>query len=84
MREGLYWFPAKRYGWGWGPHVAWQGWLVLILFFLLLAAGAAVLIPSRGELVFVGYTVLLVLVLVGICILKGEPPGGARVAGTGP
>ena len=79
MGERLYWFAAKRYGWGWGPPVVWQGWLVLIVFFLLLAAGAVVLLPSRGELVFVGYTVLLVLVLVGICLLKGEPPGARRI-----
>jgi hypothetical protein len=24
-----YWFPAKRYGWGWGLPVTWQGWAVL-------------------------------------------------------
>jgi hypothetical protein len=23
-----YWFPAKRYGWGWGIPVTWQGWVV--------------------------------------------------------
>ena len=34
-----YWFPAKRYGWGWGLPVAWQGWLVLAVFFGLVAAG---------------------------------------------
>ena len=78
MGDRVYWFPAKRYGWGWGLPVVWQGWLVFIAFFLLLAAGAVVLIPSRGELVFVGYAVLLVLVLVGICLLKGEPPRWRR------
>jgi hypothetical protein len=69
-----YWFPAKRHGWGWGPPVAWQGWAVLAIFFVLVAAGAVVLLPSRGQLVFVGYAGLLCLVLVGICWLKGEPP----------
>ncbi len=34
-----FWFPAKRYGWGWGLPVAWQGWLVLIAFCWLVAAG---------------------------------------------
>lgn len=28
-----YWFPAKRYGWGWGPPATWQGWVVLLLWF---------------------------------------------------
>ncbi len=27
--EKKYWFPAKRYGWGWGIPNVWQGWLVL-------------------------------------------------------
>ena len=35
-----YWFPAKRYGWGWGPPQSWQGWLVLAGFFVLLLIGA--------------------------------------------
>jgi hypothetical protein len=31
--EKKYWFPAKRYGWGWGIPNVWQGWLVLFVFF---------------------------------------------------
>ena len=27
-----YWFPAKRYGWGWGLPGTWQGWLVVAAF----------------------------------------------------
>ncbi len=75
LERPVYWFPAKRHGWGWGLPVAWQGWLVLIAFFVLLLAGAVVLIPSRGELAFVGYSLVLALLLVGVCFLKGEPPG---------
>jgi len=32
--EKRVWFPAKRYGWGWGLPCAWQGWLVLAAYFL--------------------------------------------------
>lgn len=35
-----YGFPAKRYGWGWGLPVAWQGWLVIALYALLAIVGA--------------------------------------------
>jgi hypothetical protein len=28
--EPRYWFPAKRYGWGWGSPATWQGWVVLL------------------------------------------------------
>jgi hypothetical protein len=36
-----YWFPAKRYGWGWGLPTAWQGWLVFVGYILLLVVGAS-------------------------------------------
>jgi hypothetical protein len=28
-------FPAKRYGWGWGPPVRWQGSLALTALLML-------------------------------------------------
>ena len=33
-----YWFRAKRYGWGWGLPIAWQGWVVLSVWFVAIAA----------------------------------------------
>jgi hypothetical protein len=35
------WFPAKRYGWGWGLPVAWQGWVVLLAWLALFVGGWA-------------------------------------------
>lgn len=68
-----YWFPAKRFGWGWGPPTTWQGWLVLA------AGGAAqIVIAVRwmpGEPVRFGLaTAALVVALIAICYAKGEPP----------
>jgi len=37
--EKKFWFPAKTYGWGWGPPICWQGWVVLIVYIILLIAG---------------------------------------------
>lgn len=71
--EHTYWFPAKRYGWGWGLPTAWQGWVVMAVFALLLLVGAVVLLPSRGPGAFVAYSALLSIILVVICWLKGEP-----------
>ena len=39
-----YWFPRKRYGWGWGVPSAWQGWWVLAIFAMLVAIGAVLLL----------------------------------------
>jgi len=67
-----YWFPAKTYGWGWGPPCTWQGWIVLAIFLAILPAGLILFKdqPALQALGIVGATV----VLIGVCWLKGEPP----------
>jgi hypothetical protein len=70
----IYWFPAKRHGWGWGPPTVWQGWGVMMVFAALLLVGAVALLPTRGPAAFVAYAALLCLLLVVVCWLKGEPP----------
>lgn len=72
--QSKYWFPAKRYGWGWGVPATWQGWLALSLYLALIGAGAAVLLPSRRPGVFVGYVAFLSVLLIAVCWIKGEPP----------
>lgn len=69
-----YWFPAKRYGWGWGPPRVWQGWVVLLVFFGLLVIGAATVLPAKGSLVFLVYMAILCAVLMAVCWIKGERP----------
>jgi uncharacterized membrane protein YhaH (DUF805 family) len=72
--EPTYWFPAKRYGWGWGLPSAWQGWAVLAGFAVLLLVGLKLFPPNRDLVSFLAYVVLLTALLVAICWLKGEPP----------
>ena len=69
-----YWFPAKRYGWGWGLPSSWQGWAVLAGFVALLLACAFVFPPSSRPLAFAAAVCALSVVLVAICFAKGEPP----------
>jgi hypothetical protein len=68
------WFPAKQYGWGWGLPTAWQGWVVLGIFFFLVGIGAFTLLPESSPYMFVAYCLLLCLALVAVCWAKGEPP----------
>ena len=60
-----YWFPAKRYGWGWGLPSRWQGWVVLAIYAVLLLAGIVGLHPGTTQWSFVvyvmGVTALLAL-----------------------
>ena len=72
--DDQYWFPAKRYGWGWGPPIAWQGWVVMLAFAVLLVAGALILLPGQSPAGFIAYVVVLTVLLTAMCWWKGEPP----------
>ena len=69
-----YWFPAKRYGWGWGLPSVWQGWVTLIIYIGLIAAGAFIFQPGEELDLYISLTVVLTLILLVICWIKGEPP----------
>ena len=73
-RSDGYWFPAKRYGWGWGLPATWQGWLVLAAFLGLVVAGTLLFPPDATPGLYFAYIAVLVALLVGVCWLKGEPP----------
>jgi hypothetical protein len=72
--EHDYWFPAKRYGWGWGFPTAWQGWVVLGAYIVLLGLAALFFHPHREPLKFVLLVAAASLVFVAVCWLTGEPP----------
>jgi hypothetical protein len=72
--QSRYWFPAKRYGWGWGFPTTWQGWLVIALYVVLIGAGAVVISPSGHPGVFAAYLTFLSFLLIAVCWAKGEPP----------
>jgi uncharacterized membrane protein AbrB (regulator of aidB expression) len=69
-----YWFPAKRYGWGWGAPITWQGWLVLIAYLAALAIGAMALNPARSPLGFMLLVAGATAIFMLVCYLTGEPP----------
>ena len=66
------WFPAKKYGWGWGLPNCWQGWVVFTVYLGLLFGGAFLVSKHTG--LYVGYASTLSIVLIIICYLKGEKP----------
>jgi hypothetical protein len=67
------WFPAKKYGWGWGMPCAWQGWVVYAVWFALFFPGAIFLAP-RNIVLFVVGSVVLSIVFLTIVVIKGEKP----------
>jgi hypothetical protein len=69
-----YWFPARRFGWGWGPPRTWQGWVVTAVF---VAASVVICLrvppyPDTGR--FVLLLTLTSVVFALVCWLTGEPP----------
>ncbi|MGA7071267.1 hypothetical protein [Bradyrhizobium sp.] len=72
--DSRYWFPAKRYGWGWGLPATWEGWAVLVGFFALVIVGIFLVPPQRSMVAFAAYIIALSVILTAICWLKGEPP----------
>ena len=67
------WFPAKRYGWGWDLPIAWQGWVVLGVYVVLLALGVEEYLRTQNP-VFFAFLALITVGLIVVCYQKGETP----------
>jgi hypothetical protein len=74
MSDRKIWFPAKKYGWGWGPPCAWQGWVVLVGWLVLIEIGSFVLLHQRLTGCFYIFLAVMIALLLGICWAKGEKP----------
>ncbi|HEX2802464.1 MAG TPA: hypothetical protein VHN55_00545 [Sphingomicrobium sp.] len=64
MHDGPEWFAAKRFGYGSGFPIAWQGWLVLAIYLAVMVGAAYALHGSPLALIGVVLpaTVLLMLI----------------------
>ena len=69
-----YWFPAKRYGWGWGFPSAWQGRVVLIAYLALALVGVPLVRGPYGPSTYAIYVGILTVALLAICWRTGERP----------
>jgi hypothetical protein len=76
--DRIYWFPAKRHGWGWGSPTTWQGWLVLVAW-LACVIPVSVWLAQRSAPLVLLFLVVMGGVLVLVCYVTGEPPCWRRV-----
>jgi hypothetical protein len=71
-KQTNYWFLAKRYGWGWGLPVTWQGWLATIIYVVALVITISLL---STQLISLSIAILIESgLIILVCYLKGEPP----------
>ena len=73
-----FWFPVKRYGWGWGLPVRWEGWLAIAAYFVLQYFGFQYFKEQRDVRGLLFFSIGLTVVLVAIIVAKGERPAGWR------
>lgn len=72
------WFKRKTYGWGWVPS-SWQGWATVIIYVCLVVGNFyridAISHSGSDTLIsFIPETIILTIILIAICLKKGEPP----------
>ncbi len=72
--DDKFWFPAKRYGWGWGIANCWQGLLVQVGFVVLVIAGARTLLPRGQHAAFWTLFIVSIVLFIAIHWWKGEKP----------
>jgi hypothetical protein len=73
MEKTPYWFAAKRYGWGWGLPLTWQGWVVYALWIAVLLGSLPFLRPRQHPFEHGAFLIGMVAALLGICYWKGAP-----------
>jgi hypothetical protein len=69
-----YWFPAKKYGWGWGAPKSWQGRVVIGVFAGALLLSGFLFQPRKRPLEFAVCVLALTVAILAIAWLKGEKP----------
>jgi hypothetical protein len=75
QEEKEIWFPAKKYGYGWGLPITWQGWVFSLSYLLLIVGGSFTLTDSpRSTIFFLSFALILSILFIFICFLKGEKP----------
>ncbi|WP_028968742.1 hypothetical protein [Sphingomonas sp. URHD0057] len=74
MSEGPEWFAPRRYGYGAGPPISWQGWAVTLAF-ATLAVGAGLRFHDRP---YQAVAALIPLIAVFMVIAAKTTRGGWR------
>jgi hypothetical protein len=64
MSDDLQWFAPKRFGYGAGPPISWQGWALTLGFVTVVAAVAVVLRNNAVQLIAALTPVTIVFLII--------------------
>lgn len=71
MSNGPEWFAPKRYGFGSGLPIAWQGWAVMVGFFAAILAASVALARHPLAMIAVIIPLCLILMLISARTTRG-------------
>ena len=72
MVEDNDWFAPKRFGYGAGLPIAWQGWAVLLGFVAVLAVAGALLVPRHPAL----FAIVAIVMTVPLTVISAQHTRG--------
>ncbi len=72
--DNTVWVPAKRFGWGWGFPITWQGWFFLLAWIAGLVLGPGLVPILRKPPLSWAFGFAMVAFLLTVCWIKGDKP----------
>lgn len=73
MKDDDIWFEPKRYGFGAGLPIAWQGWTLIVGYIAAILLLSATLLPRGNE---VAYVVIVVALTLGLMAIAAQHTRG--------
>ena len=74
--EDGYWFAPKKFGYGAGWPIAWQGWVLLLGYIALMVSAGLLLESGDTVLIAIGAVSMALLTFLVIIIAKRRTKGG--------
>ena len=71
MTDGPEWFAQKRYGYGAGLPIAWQGWVVLLGYIAVIGLAALLLEAKPVAVIAIVVPATMVLLLITMRTTRG-------------
>jgi len=65
------WFAPKRYGWGGGVPIAWQGWAVLLVYIGLIIGATQLMARSPWAMFSLIFTATAIFVVIVVKTTRG-------------